>query len=302
VILQRTPPADVAIDASLVHALLRDQHPDLADRALVPVGEGWDNALFRAGDDLLVRLPRRAVAAPLIEHEQRWLPGLADGLPLQVPVPVRFGRPGRGYPWAWSVVPWLEGRSAAEAIYDAADAASMLGRFLAALHRTAPSDAPHNRLRSSLEARYDRCLQHIDALDAHVDAAAARREWERLVRTPPWGGPALWTHGDLHPGNILVHGGRLTAVIDFGDLAAGGDPAVDFAAAWMFLPADVWPAFRRAATNQFRAADDRLWTRARGWALTLGAAFLANSLDSPVMAAIGSRTLATVLAGADSSR
>src|SRR5580765_4230440 len=97
-----TPAAELAIDTTLVAGLLADQHPDLAQLTLQAVEAGWDNALFRLGDHLAVRLPRRAVAAPLIVHEQRWLPHLADQLTLPVPAPCRIGTPARGYPWHWS--------------------------------------------------------------------------------------------------------------------------------------------------------------------------------------------------------
>src|SRR5690349_3749399 len=100
-----TPAAECAIDTAFVAELIADQHPDLAHLPLHVVDAGWDNALFRLGDQLAVRLPRRAVAAPLIAHEQTWLPRLADRLSLPVPVPYRLGTPARGYPWRWSVVP-----------------------------------------------------------------------------------------------------------------------------------------------------------------------------------------------------
>ncbi|MGH3513622.1 MAG: hypothetical protein ACRDQV_03350 [Pseudonocardiaceae bacterium] len=48
---------EIEIDKELVRALLRDQHPDLADRALRLGAEGWDNQIWRLGDDLAVRLP-----------------------------------------------------------------------------------------------------------------------------------------------------------------------------------------------------------------------------------------------------
>jgi len=100
---------------------------------------------LRLGDDLAVRLPRRAAAAALIEHEQRWLPELAPRLPLAVPAPFRAGRPGRGYPWSWSVTPWLPGDVIARAdVADPRDLADQLARFLRALHRPAPADAPAN--------------------------------------------------------------------------------------------------------------------------------------------------------------
>jgi len=136
---------EVTIDPSLVRALLQEQHADLAQLALIDIGEGWDNKLFRLGDALAVRLPRRAASAALIEHEQRWLPRLSPRLPLPVPVPLRVGRPGSGFPWSWSVVPWFAGESALVAPpQDPAPIAATLAQFLRALHQPAPEDAPHN--------------------------------------------------------------------------------------------------------------------------------------------------------------
>jgi aminoglycoside phosphotransferase (APT) family kinase protein len=106
------PPAEAVIDAALVRALIDEQHADVAHLTLNDLGEGWDNRLFRLGEDFLVRVPRRAVAATLVEREQRWLPRLAPSLPLPIPVTLRAGRPGCGFPWPWSIVPWFPGRSA----------------------------------------------------------------------------------------------------------------------------------------------------------------------------------------------
>jgi aminoglycoside phosphotransferase (APT) family kinase protein len=139
------PSAEVTIDEELVRRLLGEQHPDLGALDLALVANGWDNVLFRLGEHLCVRLPRRAAAAVLIEHEQRWLPSLAPTLPLPVPVPIRRGRPGAGYPWAWSVCRWLPGEIAAgRVVADQQREARRLGAFMAALHRTAPLDAPCN--------------------------------------------------------------------------------------------------------------------------------------------------------------
>ena len=142
--IARKPPSEVRIDSSLVRALLREQHPDLTSLDLVDIGEGWDNGVFRLGPDLAVRLPRRAAAARLIEHEQRWLPQLATRLPVPVPVPIRVGRSGCGFPWHWSVVPWLPGQSALAAPSDLGSIAVSLGEFLRAVHQPAPQDAPQN--------------------------------------------------------------------------------------------------------------------------------------------------------------
>ncbi|WP_372504005.1 phosphotransferase [Actinomadura rupiterrae] len=74
---------------------------------------GWDNLVCRLGPEFLVRLPRRAMAAELVAHEQQWLPQLAGRLPLPVPAPVRVGRPTAQYPWPWSIVPFLSSQIAA---------------------------------------------------------------------------------------------------------------------------------------------------------------------------------------------
>ena len=284
------PAAEVDITPDLVHALLADQHPDLASRPLRVLDAGWDNVMVRLGDDLLVRLPRRELAAPLVLHEQRWLPVLAPTLPLAIPAPVRVGRPSARFPWAWSVVPWFPGASMLTATPDdLGEAAQALGEFLVALHRPAPPDAPPNPYRGiPLAERSERTLGWIAQLPDHVDGARARACWSHHVDLPHWDGPPLWLHGDLHPHNLVVHRGCLRAVIDLGDITAG-DPATDLAIAWM-LPASVRAPLRAAV-----GVDDATWERGRGWALSLGLAYLANSASTPGFAEVGAATIAAVL-------
>lgn len=298
-----TPAAEVDVDEELVRALLGEQHPDLADRRLVLTASGWDNLLWRLGDDLAVRIPRRAIAAPLVAHEQRWLPGLAPHLPLSIPAPVRVGVPGCGFPWRWSVVPWLDGADAWSAPpRDPIRAGEVLGGFLAALHRPAPDDAPANPYRGvPLVERQGRFSDALRALSQRDPGWAERcgttdldvvLRWEILAGAPEWSGPPLLLHGDLHPLNVVVHQGRVSAVIDFGDLTAG-DPATDLAVAWMLLPAAARPAFRAAAgTGPGGLIDDATWCRSAAWALALAVAYLDG--DGPVHA-IGEATLATVM-------
>jgi aminoglycoside phosphotransferase (APT) family kinase protein len=126
------PPAEVDVSVELVRQLLAEQHPDLAGLPLGVLANGWDNMVCTVGADLLARLPRRAPAAELVAHEQRWLPVLAPRLPLPIPAPVRVGRPAGRFPWRWSVVPFLPGQVAALAPPgDLASAAVALGEFLA---------------------------------------------------------------------------------------------------------------------------------------------------------------------------
>lgn len=293
----RTPAAEIDIDPPLVRVLLREQHPDLAHLPLTQIGEGWDNAVFRLGDDLAMRLPRRAATAALMEHEQRWLPELAPRLPLPIPAPLRVGRPGPGFPWPWSIVRWFHGTTATTASpRDFERLAVRLGAFIRALHQPAPGDAPHNPWRSiPLDARTERLHEHLDQLKNAVNRERILAVWDRLVVTPRWPGPPLWMHGDLHPGNLLLADGELASVLDFGDVASG-DPATDLSVMWMLLPAEHRERlFIAAGRTRGNPVDEQVWRRARGWALALGVAYLAHAGDGDPLAELGRKTIESAL-------
>ena len=290
------PAADVEVSADLVRRLLADQHPDLARLAVEFLANGWDNELYRVGDGLLARLPRRALGAQIITNEQRWLPGLAPRLPLPIPCPERTGVPACGYPYSWSVVPYLPGAPAAQAsCFDPAAAAAAVGGFLGALHVPAPADAPANPFRGvPLAERAGIFAANLALIGGQVDRDAVLRAWVAALTAPGYDGPPVWLHGDLHPANILVNDGQVSGVIDFGDITAG-DPAGDLSVAWMLLPpgfhASFWSAYQAAGGR----AGDALRARARGWALNLAVVFLAHSEDNPILRQVGRRTLSTVL-------
>jgi aminoglycoside phosphotransferase (APT) family kinase protein len=301
VAVNRMPAADVEVSADLVRRLLADQHPDLARLPVEFLANGWDNELYRVGDGLLARLPRRALGAEIIKNEQRWLPGLAPRLPLPVPYPERTGVPAHGYPYSWSVVPYLPGVPAAQASsFDRAGAAAAIGGFLGALHVPAPADAPANPFRGvPLAGRAGSFAANLALLtgqagQVHVGRDAVLRVWDAALAAPGYDGPPVWLHGDLHPANILVNDGQVSGVIDFGDITAG-DPASDLSVAWMLLP----PGCHDSFWSAYQAADgrpgDALRTWARGWALNLAIALLAHSEDNPVLLEVGRRTLSTVL-------
>jgi len=286
------PPAEVDVSVELVRQLLAEQHPDLAGLALGVLANGWDNMVCTVGADLLARLPRRALATELVAHEQRWLPVLAPRLPLPIPAPVRVGRPAGRFPWKWSVVPFLPGQVAALAAPDdLASAAVALGEFLAALHGPAPPEAPVNPFRGGpLADRASRVTEHLGLIATGTEVGAARAIWESAVEAAPWAGPPAWVHGDLHPANILVNAGAISAVIDFGDVTAG-DPATDLSVAWMLFPAKERAVFWQA----YGRADEHTRARARGWALSLALVFLTYSADNPLLGGIGKRTFREVL-------
>jgi aminoglycoside phosphotransferase (APT) family kinase protein len=291
------PAAEVEVSADLVRRLLADQHPDLARLPVEFLANGWDNELYRVGNELVARLPRRALGAQIITNEQRWLPGLAPRLPLPIPYPERTGVPGCGYPYSWSVVPYLPGVPAAQASsFDPAGAAAAVGGFLGALHVPAPADAPANPFRGvPLAERADTFAANLALIGGHVDRDAVLRVWDAALAAPRYDGPPVWLHGDLHPANILVNDGQVSGVIDFGDITAG-DPASDLSVAWMLLPLDWHASFWSAYQAAGGRVDDALRVRARGWALNLAIVFLAYSEDNPVLRKLGRGTLRTVLA------
>ena len=283
------PAAEVDITADLVRALLAGQHPDLAALPLRFHANGWDNAIWRLGDDRLVRLPRRQLGARIIANEQRWLPHLAGRLPIQIPSPERTGHPANGYPYSWSVVPYIPGVPAVDAAgsLDLATVATQLGRFLAALHVPAPPDAPANPLRGiPLRGRAESLEASLEILAAQVDADAVRLAWDDALAAPEHDGPPLWLHGDLHPANILIRDGAVSGIIDFGDITAG-DPACDLSIMWMLLPSRCHGQFRAA----YGGIGESLLRRARGWALALAVVFLAHSAGSPWLVRVGGETL-----------
>jgi len=279
------------LTAELVRELLRDQHPDLADRPIALGARGWDNQLWRLGDDLAVRLPwQTETADALVLKEHTWVPVLAPQLPLPVPIPQRLGQPSERYPHPWIVTTWLPGTPADLApVSSGHQAADLLAAFLTALHRPAPAGAPEGRGRGGPLAQVAKGVaQQLDALPDLCTAAAGsglrpipdrsavRAIWNDATTAPDWSGPRLWLHADLHPANVLTLDGTLCGVVDFGDLCAG-DPALDLAACWILLPdAEPIERFKRAYAAD---SDDATWRRARGWAVwrALGSLMIATA-------------------------
>jgi aminoglycoside phosphotransferase (APT) family kinase protein len=260
---------EVHIDIPLVRRLLAVQFPDWADLTLRPVSPlGTDNAIYRLGHDMVVRLPRRERANQRLEKELEWLPRLTPHLPLAIPTPKVRGTAAEGYPFTWSVYTWLRGESATEhVVADMNQLAIDLARFLTALQRldstAGPSPGAHNFFRGvPLKARDQMTRTAIASLGERIDVDAVTAAWEAALRAPEWGCPAVWIHGDLDPRNVLVEQGRLCAVIDFGSLGVG-DPACDVMAAWKFFSPVARHLFRTAL-----AVDDSTWMRGRGWALS----------------------------------
>ncbi|MDQ0645318.1 aminoglycoside phosphotransferase family protein [Microbacterium murale] len=290
-----SPAAERRLDEAEVRMLLVQGAPHLARRTLQLVDEGWDNATWRLGDDLAVRIPRRGLAAPLIEHEQQALPiigPMLDAVGVRTPIPVVDGRATSEFPWPWSIVPWIPGTHALERPRARNAAwAPELANALRALHRTAPADAPHNPVRGIPLAQRDERLRELLALVPNALRLSIDSAWSAGLAAPV-STERVWIHGDLHPGNIVIAGDRLSALIDFGDVTAG-DPSYDLAIAWMAFDAKGRAAFRHATAGRY---DDATWVRARAWAASVAAILLVQSDDRDGYRALGRSTAAELLA------
>jgi len=288
---------EVDTDVSLVRRLLAAQFPQWSDLPIEQVvSTGTVNAIYRLGADLAVRLPRVQRWAGTLEKEYHWLPKLAPHLSLRVPEPVGEGHPAYSYPFSWAIYRWIDGRPYSDEIVDdEQQAAKDLARFVAELRRIDPVvGAPRGGRRPlrELDAVVGRNTRAaIASARGVIDSDAATAAWERALEAPAWEGPPVWIHTDLLRPNVLVHGGRLCGVIDFGGIGVG-DPAADVIAAWS--------VFNHTGRGMFRGAldvDDGTWNRARGFALHQAAMIIPYYGETnPAFVALAKRTVEEVLA------
>ena len=282
-----------AIDAALARRLIDTQFPRWAGLPLARhTPAGSDHVIYRLGEQLSVRLPRHSGAIEQAGKEAEWLPRLAPHLPLAVPVVVEVGEPDFGYPWRWAVSRWLDGEVATvDALSGSHEAAAVLAEFLTALHRF-DAEAADDLTGRPLAARDTATRAAIARVGDAFDAAAMAELWAAALDAPAWDRPPVWFHGDFHTGNLLTTGGRLSAVIDFGELGVG-DPACDLIIAFTLMTAETRRTFRAALD-----LDDATWTRGRGWALATGLnAHVAYAAVNPRVAAQTTRQITEALAG-----
>jgi aminoglycoside phosphotransferase (APT) family kinase protein len=292
---------EVSTDVALAKALVAAQFPQWSDLPVTQVDAvSTDNAMYRLGDRLAIRLPRRQSAEAPIAKEHAWLQRLALGLPAQIPLPVAKGQPANGYPYCWSIVQWLEGAPTApgEALASV-EVAQDLGRFVTALQlqdtHGAPLAGDHNHWRGAPLRAFDpEMRRRFASMRDLADIGDIIAAWDRDRAAAAWAGPAVWIHGDLKDGNLLMRDGALSGVLDWG-LAGVGDPASDLGPGWSLFEGPARAAFRKTV-----AVDDATWARGRAWALiegVLGLSYYRGRED--VLAQAGRRLIDQVLADED---
>lgn len=284
-----TPDAEIEITPGLVQSLLQQQHPDLAHLPVQIMDSGWDNVMVRLGEDLALRLPRRAVADALILYEQKWLPYLGPQLSLPIPVPLRVGKPQENYPFHWSVLPWLAGQAADQSPPEPSQA-TIVSEFLRELHTIdLPDEYPENPSRDcGLREKCEDIGRRMIALKNQTDliTPAIMDIWNTALDTDI-DTPTCWIAGDMHARNVLVDEGKITAFIDWGDMC-GGDRATDLSAIWALFNS---PSARQQAIKTYAMSEATL-KRAKGWAVFFGVVLLQTGLvDTPRHAQMGRQIL-----------
>ena len=284
------------ITVDTVSRLIASQFPRWSGLPIQPVRSyGTVNALFRLGEDIVLRLPlrpRRDIRDEL-RRQHAMVERIAARVPVPVPEPLAIGEPGSGYDGVWAAYRWIPGETASEhAIGDADRFAEDLAGFVTALHTLDTGGGTWNgKTRGGpLHTRDSDVRRRLAECANLVDTVRLTQVWERCLRADIPATRHVWLHADLLPGNLLVRDGRLAAVIDL-ETACIGDPAVDLMPAWNLLPPGARDTYRRAL-----GVNDATWERGRGWALSQAIVALPYYLHTnPVMVATARRTLAAVL-------
>ena len=283
---------EVDISIELVRKLVADQFSMYIDRPIEPLpSEGTDNRMLRLGDDLIVRLPRMSRAVSSLQKEIDWLPKLSAKICLPVPTPAHVGQPSCEYPFPWCIVPFLKGTSPShECLLDFPRAAVVLSDFIAGMQQLGATDAPKS-VRGDHVGVLDRAVRtNLPLLKPDYDIDELLTVWEGICDAPEYDGEAVWIHGDLHPGNLLVDDEKIVAIVDFG-LSGVGDPACDLMCAWTVLDQP-----SRAIFQEHLSAELATWERAKGWAFSMGVlGYPYYRQTDPNFAAIAKRALDEVL-------
>lgn len=282
------------LDERLVHALVAEQFPAWAGLPIRRLERGGnDHRMFRLGEDLVVRLPSADDYVPQVAKEQAWLPRLRPQVPLPIPEVRGAGVASALFPAPWSVYDWIDGTPLAATRPDdpvafAADLASFLVTLRAADATDGPAPGLHSAFRGGPVTHWDAEMHDIlDRVHGRERDMAAGL-WRDAVAAE-WTAPPVWVHGDVSVNNLLLHDGRLSAVIDFG-CSAVGDPACDTVIVWTHLSGPARSVFRRELD-----LDDATWARGRGWAVWKALIMITN--QPPEQRALARHVLDELAAG-----
>ncbi|MEM7587112.1 MAG: aminoglycoside phosphotransferase family protein [Acidobacteriota bacterium] len=274
------------LDHASAGALLAGRLPAGLDGGLEPIGQGDFCLAFRSRDRV-VRVARHGAAAVALRREACVLAAIAGRLPVAVPRPTHHEP--EGCP-PFSVHTEIIGSVLTRSLWESMPgmarrrAASDLAAFLLALHHLPPalgSTCGLTRVVRSEQARRlrDPSARRLAPLLDGPPRRALARALQQAARVEAETPDAL-LHGDIAPGHLLCDpaSGRLSGVIDFGDLVIG-EPARDF----IYLYEDFGPAVLADVVSEYEDRDPAALVAAiRSW-------YLIEAVDWTLRALAGQR-------------
>jgi aminoglycoside phosphotransferase (APT) family kinase protein len=259
----------IILTPDLARKLIAHQFPKYSILQITDVEkQGHDNRTYRLGRHMLIRIPTAEKYALSVLKERELLPQLAKYLSINIPTPIKMGKPSADYPYPFSIYKWLPGKSInllKLTNHDQEQLAFDLAKFLKELQAIndieGPEPGQHNWWRGDHVSVYDKeTREQIAELAEIIDASKALALWDQACATK-WNKQPVWIHGDFADGNILIKNNKLSAVIDFSGTAVG-DPACDLVIAWAYLSGKA----REIFVNEINMDSDTV-LRARAWAL-----------------------------------
>ena len=220
------------------------------------LGEGWSCVAYRVGD-LTFRFPKRERVWTDLDREVRFLGIARPTLPLPVPEVVHAARQSAGAPFGYVVTRFITGTPvdpAALRVTDHFRLPQLLGGFLKVLHgmdTAAFAFLPHEDERENV-LEHQRAARSVIAsqLSASVASRLERIIADHLGDEANFACEPRVLHADLSAEHILRHQGRISAILDWGDVSLG-DPDYDFS----YLYNDFGAAFVRAIAVDYGHPD-----------------------------------------------
>lgn len=276
--------AEWEVTEPLVRLLLTRQFPQLSTLPIQEIGNGWDNTVYRVGDEYVFRFPRRNIAISLLNTEARILPKLEHYITVPYAKPLFFGKESDDYPAPFLGYTYLPGKFPI-GISDETrmKSASKLARFLKNLHAF-PVDIAEQagvlsdqRNLTDIASRKEKMLNLLSNLTLYITQAELNEiaDYLRGIHLDQAKHRYVLIHGDLHFKNILVDDvGELSGIIDWGDVNLG-HPACDLSIVYSFLP----PAARAAFYDIYGEVDEETKILARMIAVYIPMLIFMQAID-----------------------
>jgi aminoglycoside phosphotransferase (APT) family kinase protein len=290
------------LDATTVVRILERQFPELAPVRAEYLGAGMDSVAFEVNERWVFRFPLREPVERQLFVERAMLPVIAPLVRLRIPSFAFNGSPDADCAFHFSGYEKLPGIQAtaidvSRVSFDTI--AAQLGPFLSTLHRfpideAARLGAETIRLEDFFDEVRRSALVLLPGVSDSLERETVRRVERYLERlqalaVPPW--PLTLAHNDLAADHILVDatGARITAVIDWGDVAIA-DPTVDFVGLF------VWggePLVRQVLASYDGPVNESVLQRVSPWAAMRSIQDIRFGLDNdlPDIVRLGVRAL-----------